>query len=113
MLVEKARRENEEIFRHLVESVSDYAIFMLDPQGRVATWNRAAERIKGHTAEAIIGKSFAVFYTPEDQEANVPAHALETATRGGRYVSEACRVRKDGSRFFASVAINAIRDRRG
>src|SRR5258706_12121658 len=113
VLVDKARRQNEEIFRHLVESVSDYAIFMLDPQGRVATWNRGAERIKGYTAEEIIGKPFSVFYTQEDQEANVPARALETATREGRYVSEAWRVRKDGTRFLASVAINAIRDRSG
>ncbi len=111
--VDRERRESEEIFRHMIEAVSDYAIFMLDPQGRVATWNRGAERIKGYTAEEIIGKPFSVFYTREDQEANAPAHALETATREGRYVSEAWRVRKDGTRFFASVALDAIRDRSG
>src|SRR5260221_14138975 len=97
----------------MIEVVSDYAICMLDPQGRVATWNRGAERIKGYTAEEIIGKPFSVFYTREDQEANAPARALETATREGRYVSEAWRVRKDGTRFFASVALDAIRDRSG
>src|SRR5258708_23207278 len=97
----------------MIEAVSDYAIFMLDPQGRVASWNRGAERSKGYTAEETIGKPFSVFYTQEDQEAKVPARALETATREGQYMSEAWRVRKDGSRFFASVAINAIRDRSG
>jgi PAS domain S-box-containing protein len=113
ILVDRERRESEAVFRHLVEGVSDYAIFMLDPQGRVATWNRGAERIKGYTAGEIIGKPFSVFYTPQDQEAGVPARALETAEREGRYVAEGWRVRKDGSRFFASVAINAIRDRSG
>jgi len=100
-------------FRLLVESIKDYAIFMLDPEGRVVTWNRGAEAIKGYRAEEIVGKHFSRFYAPEDIEARKPDRELETATTTGRCEDEGWRVRKDGSRFWASVVITAVRDGRG
>jgi PAS domain S-box-containing protein len=100
---------SERRFRRLVESVIDYAIFQLDPQGIVSTWNAGAQRIKGYTAAEIIGESFARFYTDEDRKAGAPDNALAIAAREGRYEAEAWRVRKDGSRFFASVVIDPIR----
>ena len=100
-------------FRLLVESVRDYAIFMLDPEGRVTTWNRGAELIKGYRAEEIVGKHFSRFYPPEDIEARKPDRELETATTTGRCEDEGWRVRKDGSRFWASVVITAVRDPHG
>ena len=106
-------RESERTFQMLVESVIDYAIFMLDPEGRVANWNSGAERIKGYTRAEIIGKHFSRFYTEEDRQAGVPEQALATAKRQGRFDQESWRVRKDGTRFWASVVIDAIRDERG
>jgi PAS domain S-box-containing protein len=103
---------SERRFRQLVEGVVDYAIFSLDPNGHVATWNTGAQRIKGYTPEDIIGRHFSAFYTPEDQEAATPANALATAAREGKYEAEGWRVRKDGSRFFASVVIDASATRR-
>src|SRR5205814_4551496 len=100
-------------FRLLVESVKDYAIFMLDPEGRVVTWNRGAEAIKGYSAGEIVGKHFSRFYPPEDVQARKPERELETATTTGRCEDEGWRVRKDGSRFWASVVITAVRDGRG
>ena len=100
-------------FRLLVQSVVDYAIFMLDPDGRVTSWNVGAERIKGYRADEIVGKHFSAFYTQEDRKAGVPAQILETARREGRYEGEGWRVRKDGSRFWASVVIDAIYDEDG
>ncbi len=100
-------------FRLLVESVKDYAIFMLDPEGRVVTWNRGAEAIKGYRAKEIVGRHFSRFYPPEDIEARKPERALEAATTGGRFEDEGWRVRKDGSRFWASVVITAVRDGHG
>ena len=100
-------------FRLLVESVKDYAIFMLDPEGRVATWNRGAEIIKGYRAGEIVGKHFSRFYIPEDVEARKPEQELETATTTGRCEDEGWRVRKDGSRFWANVVITAVRDGHG
>src|SRR3989442_12947000 len=100
-------------FRLLVESVKDYAIFILDPDGRVLTWNRGAEAIKGYRAGEIIGKHFSRFYTPEEVEARKPERALEAATSAGRVEDEGWRVRKDGSRFWASVVITAVRDGHG
>ena len=94
----------------LVQGVTDYAIYMLDPEGRVTNWNAGAERIKGYSPEDIIGEHFSTFYTPEDFDAGVPKRALETARETGRYEAEGWRVRKDGSRFWASVVIDAIRD---
>jgi len=102
-----------EQFRRLVESVHDYAIFMLDPGGHVATWNSGAQLMKGYTAEDIIGRPFALFYTAEDRARDHPAHELEIAAREGRYEEEGWRVRKDGSRFWANVVITAVRNDSG
>ncbi len=101
--------ENEQKFRLLVESVKDYAIFMLDPSGRVATWNAGAERIKGYAAREIIGQHFSCFYEEEAAATGICAHALEVAAREGRFENEGYRVRKDGSRFWANVVITALR----
>jgi PAS domain S-box-containing protein len=114
--VEERTREladSESRFRLLVQSVTDYAIFMLDPEGRVSNWNAGAARIKGYTAAEIAGQHFSRFYTEEDRRAGVPANALATAAREGRYEAEGWRVRKDGSRFWASVIMDVIRDETG
>jgi len=93
--------------------VTDYAIYMLDPEGRVTNWNVGAQRIKGYSPEEIVGEHFSRFYTPEDFEAGVPARALDTARKTGRYEAEGWRVRKDGTRFWASVVIDAVKDEDG
>jgi PAS domain S-box-containing protein len=108
-----ALRVSEERFRLLLQGVTDYAIFMLDPEGRIANWNAGAERIKGYAANEIVGSHLSRFYTEEDIMAGVPATALETAARVGRFEAEGWRVRKDGSRFWANVVIDAIRDEAG
>jgi PAS domain S-box-containing protein len=108
-----ATREVSEQFRVLVQGVVDYALYLIDPEGRVTTWNAGAERIKGYTAEEVVGRHFSVFYTPEDREAGEPAYALETARRTGRFEKEGWRVRKDGSRFLGNVVLDAIRDDEG
>jgi PAS domain S-box-containing protein len=105
--------ESERQFRHLVESVADYAIFMLDPQGMVSSWNLGAERIKGYAASEIIGQHFSRFYTEEDRQSGLPELALNSARRTGRFEMEGWRVRKSGERFWASVTINAVHDERG
>ena len=110
---ERARRRAAEEFKLLVQGVREYAIFMLDPAGRVATWNDGARRIKGYTADEIIGKDFAIFYPPEERAAGLPAVVLDRALRDGRAELEGWRVRKDGSRFWADVVITAIRDDAG
>ncbi|MGO7905061.1 PAS domain S-box protein [Rhizobium leguminosarum] len=110
---EKAIRQSEEQFRRLVQGVSDYAIYMLDPEGNVSSWNFGAERIKGYRPQEIIGRHFSTFYTPEDREAGVPETALGIARAEGRFEREGWRVRKDGTRFWASVVIDAIRDEEG
>ena len=97
-------------YERLIQSVVDYAIFMLDAEGHVVSWNPGAQRIKGYSAEEIIGRHFSEFYTPEDREAGVPAGALKTAREEGRFTAEGWRVRKDGSRFWAMVVIDPIRD---
>ena len=94
---ERARRHAAEEFKILVDGVKDYAIFMLDGNGRVTTWNSGAERLKGYKADEIIGKDFSVFYTEEERQAGHPKRLLETALRDGRYEEENWRVRKDGS----------------
>jgi PAS domain S-box-containing protein len=97
----------------LVDGVKDYAIFLLDPKGIVATWNQGAERIKGYTAREIVGRHFSVFYPKEAYESGWPDRELEIASKEGRFVDEGMRVRKDGSTFWASVVITALRDERG
>ena len=106
-------RESERRFRLLVEGVMDYAIFMLDPGGIITNWNPGAERIKGYRAEEIIGQHFSRFYTPEDRENGLPQRALTIAAQDRRFEVEGWRVRKDGSRFWANVVIDAIHDSAG
>ena len=101
-------REALEQFRMLVEGVTDYALYMIDPTGRVSTWNAGAERIKGYQSDEIIGRHFSEFYTPEDREAGDPARALEKVRKEGRYETEGERVRKDGTRFWAHVIMDPI-----
>jgi PAS domain S-box-containing protein len=101
-------RAGEDRYRSLVEAVQDYAIFMLGVDGTVMTWNPGAERIKGYSAEEIIGRHFRVFYPPEAQQRRHPEHELELALRDGHYEEEGWRVRKDGSRFWANVLITAV-----
>ena len=103
----------EERFSLLIGSVTDYAIYMLDSQGRVATWNPGAERFKGYTASEIIGHHYSRFFTPEDAAADLPNRALQIAAREGRYEAEGWRVRKDGSRFWANAVLDPIRDETG
>jgi PAS domain S-box-containing protein len=105
--------DTERRFRILVEGVTDYAIFMLEPSGTIINWNPGAQRIKGYAPHEIIGQHFSRFYTEKDRANRVPHKALETATRTGKYEAEGWRVRKDGTQFWASVVINAIRDSKG
>jgi PAS domain S-box-containing protein len=112
-VAEEELRQSEERFRLLVQSVTDYAIYMLDPEGRVSSWNAGAERFKGYSADEIMGEHFSRFYSVEDREAGIPRIALETAKREGRFEAEGWRIRKDGSRFWASVIIDPIRDPNG
>ena len=106
-------RESERRFRLFVQGVTDYAIFMMDPEGVITEWNAGAERIKGYRAAQIIGKHFSQFYTFEDRESGVPARALAAAALEGRFETEGWRVRKDGRRFWANVVIDAIHDDSG
>ncbi|HLW83536.1 MAG TPA: sigma 54-interacting transcriptional regulator [Candidatus Acidoferrales bacterium] len=103
----------EERFRALVDAAKDYAIFLLDPEGRVVTWNNGAKRIKGYSADEIIGQHFSRFFAPEDVELGKPAEELKTAATVGRSEEQGWRVRKDGSRFWANVVITAIRGKDG
>jgi PAS domain S-box-containing protein len=104
----KRLQESERSFELLVNSVTDYALFMLDPSGRIVSWNSGARRIKGYEAAEIIGKNFECFYSEQDRAAGVPAAGLRTAAREGRLETEGWRVRKDGTRFWANVIIDAI-----
>jgi PAS domain S-box-containing protein len=110
---EEALRRSEERFRLLVEGVSDYAIFMLDPEGRVVTWNPGAQRLKGYQPEEIIGQHFSRFYPQEAIDRGWPEHELLVAAREGRFEDEGWRLRKDGTRFWANVVITALRDNAG
>ncbi|MCU1231446.1 MAG: sensor hybrid histidine kinase, partial [Acidobacteria bacterium] len=111
--VEEKLRWTEESFRLMVESVSDYAIVMLDPDGHVVSWNTGAERIKGFNADEIVGHHFATFYPPAAVAENKPQRDLELAAASGRHEDEGWRVRKDGSMFWANVVFTAIRDQAG
>jgi PAS domain S-box-containing protein len=110
---EERLAQSEERFRLFVSNVKDCAILMLDPEGRVVSWNEGAERIKGYGAEEIIGQHFSRFYSAEDVSNGKPGFELEEATRDGRFEDEGWRVRKDGSRFLANVVITALRDETG
>src|SRR3954471_21604831 len=106
--------QNEaERLRQFISSVTDYAIYMLTPEGNVASWNAGAQRFKGYTADEIIGKHFSLFYTDEDRATRLPWTALQTARDTGKFEAEGWRMRKDGSRFWASVVIDPIRDESG
>src|SRR5882757_205428 len=111
--IKEALRKSEADFHLLVDSIRDYAIFHLDLQGRVATWNLGARRIKGYRNEEIVGKHFSVFYPPEDVASGKPEIALKIAAQEGRYEDAGWRVRKDGSRFMANSVITALRDESG
>lgn len=110
---EEELHRSEERFRLLVESVQDYAIFMLDMNGNIASWNLGAQRAKGYTADEIIGKHFSTFYLPDAVAAGHPQYELEVALAEGRYEEEGWRVRRDGSVFWANVVITAIKDATG
>src|ERR1700719_4446368 len=109
-LAEEALRDCEEKYRMLLDEVQDYAIFMLDPQGMVVSWNAGAERIKGYRGEQIIGHNFSCFFPPEDIKRGRPEEVLRMATARGRHEYQGMRVRKDGSRFLASIIFTAMRD---
>jgi PAS domain S-box-containing protein len=108
-----ALQESEERFRLLVEGVKDYAIYMLDPEGRVATWNAGAERLEGYRAEEVLGQHLSTFFTPEDVEHDVAREALRRAEEQGQVTNEGWRVRKDGSRFWTVGILTALRDESG
>ena len=112
-LTEEALRDSEERYRMLLDGVQDYAIYMLDPQGQVVSWNAGAERIKGYTAEQIIGHNFSCFFPPEDIERGRPVEVLRMTAASGRHEEEGMRVRKDGSRFLARVTLTTLRDASG
>ena len=107
------RRQGDLRFRLLVESVLDYGIFSMDTGGHITSWNVGAQRIKGYTAEEVSGKHFSIFYTEEDRRGGLPEHVLRTATEQGHFEGEGWRVRKDGTRFWASIVVTALRDEEG
>lgn len=112
-IAEQLKKEEEEKFRLMVESVRDYAIFMLDINGNVVSWNEGAKKFKGYKSSEIIGQHFSKFYLPEDIKAKKPKMELEVAEAVGRFEDEGSRVRKDGTTFWANVVITALRDREG
>ncbi len=107
------RRQSEHRYRLLIESVIDYAIFSMDPKGHITSWNPGAERLKGYTAEEIVGQHFSRFYGEQDRQNRLPKKVLETAVRDGHFEGEGWRYRKDGTRFWASVVITPLRDEDG
>jgi PAS domain S-box-containing protein len=112
-LMEEALRESEERYRMLLDGIQSYAIFMIDPRGQILSWNAGAERIKGYKAEEIIGHNFSCFFPPEDVERGRPAEVLRLTAASGRHEEQGMRLRKDGSRFLASVTLTALRDPAG
>ena len=113
MLAEQSLKQSEEQFRILVQGVTDYALYMLDPSGRITSWNLGAQRIKGYLPQEVIGQHYSLFFSEEDREKGEPQRALEIAVREGRFENQGWRIRKDGSRFWANVVIDVIRDERG
>jgi PAS domain S-box-containing protein len=111
--VENSLRESEERYRMLLDGIKDYAIFMMDPRGQILSWNAGAELIKGYRADEIIGQNFSCFFPPEDIELGKPEEILRLAAAGGRHEEHGMRVRKDGSRFLASLTFTALYDQRG
>src|SRR5437868_6926058 len=109
----QALQASELQFQQLVAGVTDCAIYMLDREGFIISWNPGVERIKGYSREEIVGQHFSVFYTPEDRAAGVPTRALGEAAREGKYEAEGWRVRKDGTRFWASVLVDTVRGPQG
>src|SRR4051812_17064424 len=109
---ERTRRHGQEgeLFRLLVENVKDYAIFVLDPDGRVATWNPGAERLLGYAEGEVVGRPFDLFFTPEDRAAGAPRRELDQARETGRGSDDRWHVRRDGSRFWAGGAVTPLRD---
>src|SRR6201987_1121818 len=105
--------QDDDRYRLLVDAITDYAIYMLDLGGRVTSWNPGAQRFKGYAADEIIGQHFSRFYTEEDQKTNLPSRALQIARQEGKFEAEGWRVRKDGSRFWAYVIIDPIRNQNG
>ncbi|MGA2020275.1 MAG: PAS domain S-box protein [Candidatus Sulfotelmatobacter sp.] len=112
-LAEYALRESEERYRLLLDGIQNYAIFMMDPRGQILSWNAGAERIKGYSADQIIGHNFSCFFPPRDIERGRPAEILRMTAAGGRYEEQGMRVRKDGSQFLANVMFMALRDADG
>jgi PAS domain S-box-containing protein len=104
---------DEDVYRRLIDAIGDYAIYLLDASGRIRTWNRGAERIKGYTADEVVGRHFSIFFTPEDVRGGRPQLILSEAAVHGRYEDVGWRVRKDGTRFWADVVITAVRDPSG
>ena len=107
-LTPKQSWPDERRYQYLITGISDYAIYMLDPNGYVSSWNAGANRFKGYVAHEILGEHFSRFYTPEDRDAGKPTRALSIALAEGKYEAEGWRVRKDGSRFWAHVVIDPI-----
>ncbi|HXM98708.1 MAG TPA: PAS domain S-box protein, partial [Candidatus Dormibacteraeota bacterium] len=112
-LAEDSFREGEEKYRVLLDGIREYAIFMLDPGGKVVTWNAGAERIKGYTSEQIIGKNFSCFFPPEDVKRGRPQEVLRLTAASGQQEEHGIRVRRNGSRFLANIVFTALRDRAG
>src|SRR5438552_18215349 len=104
---------SEERYRSLVENIKDYAVYMLDADGHIATWNRGAEKTKGYRADEVIGKHFSIFFTEEDVKNGRPWKLLEVATNEGRVEDEAWRVRKNGQRFWADAILTRVQDIEG
>jgi len=108
-----AAADDGQLYRRLVEAVTDYAIYMLDSGGYVTSWNAGAQRFKGYTPDEIIGQHFSRFYTEQDRATNLPARALKIAASEGKFEAEGWRLRRDGSRFWAHVVIDPVRDENG
>src|SRR5580658_2113220 len=106
----EVKQDDPEVFRALVQAVRDYAIFVLDAQGYIQTWNEGAQRLKGYSPAEVIGRHLSIFYSQDAVERGWPAYELEVAAREGRFEDKGWRVRKDGSRFWANVIITALRN---